>query len=205
MNVEDLIEPPFNYTGSKFKLLPQLIPLFYRPETESSRFIDLFAGGGSVYTNVAHLYGSILVNDIIADLMGIHHKLIAHVDQVITITKGLVVGKEDQDGYNALRASYNASPCPEKLWALMLCCTNNMMRFNQSLKFNQTFGKRTFNERTEFKARRFAERLHPYLNKIIFRSGDFGTIEPQELDMVYGFLLKKAHGARRGVSRVERL
>ena len=45
----ELIETPFNYTGSKFKLLKQLIPEF---DYTKPYFIDLFCGGGSIYTNV---------------------------------------------------------------------------------------------------------------------------------------------------------
>src|SRR5574344_1815734 len=45
----EMINPPFNYTGSKFKLLDQILPLL---DYNKEYFIDLFCGGGSVYTNV---------------------------------------------------------------------------------------------------------------------------------------------------------
>ena len=38
----DLIKSPLNYTGGKFKLLPQILPLF--PDNIDT-FVDLFAGG----------------------------------------------------------------------------------------------------------------------------------------------------------------
>jgi site-specific DNA-adenine methylase len=44
-----MIETPMNYTGSKFKLLEQLLPEF---DYTKPYFIDLFTGGGSVYTNM---------------------------------------------------------------------------------------------------------------------------------------------------------
>ena len=53
-----LIESPINYMGSKYKLLDRLIPLFPKVDT----FVDLFAGGGSVYMNVNHLYKNVLAN-----------------------------------------------------------------------------------------------------------------------------------------------
>ena len=53
-----LIESPINYMGSKYKLLDRLIPLFPKADT----FVDLFAGGGSVYMNVNHLYKNVLAN-----------------------------------------------------------------------------------------------------------------------------------------------
>ena len=56
-----LIESPINYMGSKYKLLDRLIPLFPKADT----FVDLFAGGGSVYMNVNHLYKNVLANEYI--------------------------------------------------------------------------------------------------------------------------------------------
>ena len=52
------IQSPLNYTGGKYKLLPQIIPLFYNTDN----FIDLFCGGGNVGANVN--YKNILMNDI---------------------------------------------------------------------------------------------------------------------------------------------
>lgn len=177
-----MIETPFNYTGSKFKLLSQLIPLFDKSKT---RFVDLFAGGGSVYTNVAEYYSGLLVNDIISDLMGIHKKLIFDTEATISAVRSLCVTKEDHAGYHALRDSYNQEPTPEKLFALMLCCTNNMMRFNKKFKFNQTFGKRTFNENTLKKINNFSAYLQPHKEKLDFKSVTFYDIECQANDMVY--------------------
>ncbi|PNZ96775.1 DNA adenine methylase, partial [Staphylococcus carnosus] len=45
----EIIQSPLNYTGAKQKLLPQLKPYF--PQNYS-RFVDLFAGGGSVTANL---------------------------------------------------------------------------------------------------------------------------------------------------------
>ncbi len=166
----ELVETPFNYTGSKFKLLEQLIPLF---DKTKENFVDLFAGGGSVYTNVAHLYEKIFVNDIISDLIQIQKNLIVDKDTTVALVKSLVVSKDDKDGYNALRASYNIEPTPEKLYALMLCCTNNMMRFNKKFKFNQTFGKRTFNDNTQRKIDSFSNHMQAYVHKLQYCSYDF--------------------------------
>lgn len=63
------LKSALNYTGGKYRLLPQLFPLF---PTKFERFIDLFAGGGVVSVNVAKefslkSYGldkNIIVNDI---------------------------------------------------------------------------------------------------------------------------------------------
>ncbi len=188
-----MIESVFNFTGSKFKILDQIIPLL---DTSKTTFIDLFTGGGSVYTNVIDLYDNIIVNDIISDLIDIQEKLLEN-DDIINKVKNLVVDKNDAVGYGKLRDSYNEEPTPEKLWALMLCCTNNMMRFNQKFKFNQTFGKRTYNDSTEKKVQKFIEHLRPYKDKIIFKKGSFKHIPIQTnsmyyIDPPYGYVLDKS-------------
>lgn len=63
------VETPFNFTGSKFKLLEQILPEF---DYTKKNFIDVFCGGGSIYSNVVDKYNKVLVNDIISDLIGIH-------------------------------------------------------------------------------------------------------------------------------------
>ena len=51
-----MIQSPLNYTGGKFRLLPQLLPLF---PANIETFVDLFCGGCNVGINVEakrHLY-----------------------------------------------------------------------------------------------------------------------------------------------------
>lgn len=171
--VKGSIEPPFNYTGSKYKMLGQLLPYF---DYTKDNFVDLFAGGGSVYANVVDRYKTIYANDIIKDLIEIHRELIFNLDETIEMVKKTVVSKDDKEGYLRLRESYNednSSTASIKLYALMLCCTNNMMRFNKSFKFNQTFGKRTYNANTEKKILGFSNALQPHREKLRFSSMDF--------------------------------
>jgi DNA adenine methylase Dam len=175
-------EAPFNYTGSKFGLLPQIVPLMDRTKR---RFVDLFCGGGSVYSNVTGMYQEVVANDIIRNLVDIQSLLIKSPDETIAKVKGLAVSKDDQAGYHALRDAYNAEPTPWGLWALMCCCTNNMMRFNRQFKFNQTFGRRTFNANTEAKARKFAARVGPHLGSLIMVSEDFEKVQCGKDCMVY--------------------
>ena len=144
--MKTIIEPPFNYTGSKFKSLPQIIPLL---DTSCHRFVDLFSGGGSVWSNVVDLYPHVVANDIIYHLVEVQKRLVTEPLATIAKTRALCVAKDDQVGFHKLRDAFNECPTPEGLWALMLCSTNNMMRFNRSWKYNQTFGKRTFNDRTQ--------------------------------------------------------
>ena len=47
--MEKYIKSPLNYTGGKYKLLNQILPLF--PE-DINTFVDLFTGGCNVAINV---------------------------------------------------------------------------------------------------------------------------------------------------------
>ena len=47
--MSELIKSCLNYTGGKYKLLPQILPLF--PE-DINTFVDLFCGGCNVAVNV---------------------------------------------------------------------------------------------------------------------------------------------------------
>lgn len=176
-----MIETPFNFTGSKFKLLNQLIPEF---DYSKRTFVDVFCGGGSVYTNVVDKYTQIEVNDVISELIGIHIGLILG-DDIIENTKLLCPNKTDEVAYLTLRDDYNNNSTPDKLWALMLSCTSNMMRFNQKFKFNQTFGKRSWNSSTEKKVEDFKKHIRKYSDKITFTAKPFYELEIKPNAMYY--------------------
>ena len=50
MDGNKLIKSPLNYTGGKYKLLPQLLPIILPlpHKNEINTFVDLFTGGGNV-------------------------------------------------------------------------------------------------------------------------------------------------------------
>ena len=168
-----MIETPFNYTGSKFKLLEQILPEF---DYTKPYFVDLFTGGGSVYTNVLDKYQKVITNDIISDLIGIH-KSLSESDNIISETKSICPNKGNPEGFSLLRNSYNESPTPAGLWALMLSSTNNMMRFNQKFKYNQTYGDRGWNANTDKKVETFTNHIREYKDKIRYTSKPFNEIE----------------------------
>lgn len=183
-----MINTPFNYTGSKYKLLEQLMP---EMDYTKSNFVDLFCGGGSVYTNVVDRYSKILVNDIISDLIGIHIGLIND-DNFVSNVKLLCPKKDDKELFLKLRTSYNEEKTPEKLYALMLSSTNNMIRFNQKFLYNQTFGERTFSDSTQKKIDAFVKHIRQYKDKITYMSEEFYKIEVDKdymvyMDMPYGY------------------
>jgi DNA adenine methylase Dam len=166
------INTALNYTGSKFKLLEQIVPEF---DYQKNNFFDLFTGGGSVFTNVLDKFENITINDIITDLVEIHKGLYNNTN-IVDDMKMLCVDKTDKDGYNKLRDLYNLNNSPAMLWALLLCCTNNMLRFNNKFKFNQTFGQRSFNDNTEKKINILLEHYKKYPNKVEFISKSFNDI-----------------------------
>jgi DNA adenine methylase Dam len=178
----DYINTALNFTGSKFKLLDQILPEI---DYTKKYFVDLFAGSGVVGFNVVDKYDKILCNDIINDLVGIHKNVIYDFDIFIEKVKSLCVSKEDQEGFNKLRKEYNSNKTPEGLYALMLCSTNNMMRFNQKFEYNQTFGKRSFSESTQKKLDLFIEYIQKHRNKIIFSSSHFSEIKITKPSMIY--------------------
>lgn len=171
-----------NYTGSKYKLLPQIL---LEMDYTKTYFIDLFAGSGVVAFNVVDKYERILINDIIKDLIDIHKETINNFNNFIFKVKNLCVEKEDQDGFNNLRKEYNKNKSPEKLYALLLCSTNNMMRFNKKFEYNQTFGKRNFSNSTQKKLDLFIDYIQPYKDKIVFSSKHFSDVKILKPCMVY--------------------
>ena len=84
----ELINPPFNFTRSKYKLLPQLLPHF---DYSKSTLVDLFMGGGSIYSNLIDKYDNIIVNEIIEELSQIHQKLAEGDLEFIENSKSLCV------------------------------------------------------------------------------------------------------------------
>lgn len=57
-----------NYTGGKYKLLPQLLPLF--PQ-DINTFVDLFTGGGNVAININSK--NIIANDSMKQIIQIYN------------------------------------------------------------------------------------------------------------------------------------
>ncbi len=176
-----LVQPPFNYTGSKYRLLPQLMPVF---DYSRPTLVDLFAGGSSVWCNLVPHFERVIVNDIIRDLIGAQQALM-HGDAIIYDTQALCVAKDDKPAYHRLRDDYNAAPSAAKYFALTLCCNNNMARFNASFRFNQTFGRRTWNSSTTEKVSRYTAHIRPYRSRVHFLPSDFARVAIPHNSMVY--------------------
>jgi site-specific DNA-adenine methylase len=63
-----MIQSPLNYTGGKFKLLPQILPLFPK---QIDTFVDLFCGGCNVGINVQA--NKIIYNDLDEHLLYLYN------------------------------------------------------------------------------------------------------------------------------------
>ena len=144
----------------------------------------MFAGGGSVYLNVLDKYKNIIVNDVITDLIEIHKNIQdeTFLNKSITLSKQC---KHDKDFYLKLRDDYNNENKPEQLLALIWSCNSNMMRFNKSLEFNQTWGKRSANKNTNKKIS-IVKSLD--LSNISYQSKHFNMLELEDYEDVFVYL-----------------
>lgn len=140
------IKSPLNYTGSKYKLLSQLMPLFPK---NISTFVDLFTGGGTVALNVdSQKTYSIDNNYSVIKLLSLFQKLSFDelVEKVKELEKYYGLSRDNKLGYLKLRDYYNSYQDPVALFTLICYSFNNMTRFNSKGQYNVPFGKRIFNE-----------------------------------------------------------
>jgi DNA adenine methylase Dam len=200
------IKSPLNYMGGKYKLLPQIIPLF--PDNINT-FVDLFAGGLNVGANVVS--NRVVANDKIKEVTALlsylkekdSNYVIDEIDKLIDeygLSKTSIygydhygcnsndgVGGYNKEKYLKLRDDYNNGN-RSGLMFFMLCvfCFNNMIRFNAKREFNMPVNNRDFNKSLQNKAIKFIDKLKQidvsFTNKD-FRELDIGSLK--ENDFVY--------------------
>jgi len=205
------IQSPLNYTGGKYKLLPQILPLF--PE-DISTFVDLFCGGGNVGINVRA--DRILLNDsnsYVTSILKLFQKTTSsELERMIfKIIKEYALSLSTENGYdyygcqsadglatynrerfNKLREDFNNRKKKDEkyycmLYVLIIYAFNNQLRFNSSGEFNLPVGKRDFNIKMRNKLSTFVNALHNKGNVEIINT-DFRKINPHNLtpeDFVY--------------------
>lgn len=189
----EYIKSPLNYIGGKYKLLPQILPLF--PKNIDS-FIDLFCGGLNVAINIddTQCTKQIICNDNLIYLIKLYEFLQAN--SVESTLKNLeqIIGKYhlsliNAKGYNDLRADYNSAKSPLKLLALIAYSFNHQIRFNNSHHFNNPFGKNRsqFNATMRANLISFMQNLHS--KNMIFYALDFqkllAKIKPSKQSFIY--------------------
>ena len=199
---KELIQSPLNYTGGKYKLLPQILPHFPK---DIDYFVDLFCGGGNVGINVP--CNRVLFNDnnsIIRYMFGTFKNMDKEetfrlIDSIIkeyglsdsdkygyeyygcNSADGL--SKYNTDGYLRLREDFNKMQNKDygyyiTLYVLIVYSFNNQIRFNRKGEFNLPAGKRDFNRKMRVKLSAFIDRLKS--GDYTFESNDFREISDED-------------------------
>lgn len=187
-NTLPLIHSPLNYTGGKFRLLPQILPLFPK---EIDTFIDLFAGGCNVGINVPAK--KVIMNDINRNVILLFKTMQEMTDAFESAVDSTIdeygLSRTDKYGYLKLREAYNKLENKESRQASILFFTlivhsfNNQIRYNGKGYFNIPVGKRDFNRNLRSNLNRFIERLLKYPERYTFTTygfRDFPLTEPEK-------------------------
>lgn len=178
-----IIPSPLNYIGGKFKLLPQILPLF--PKI-SGTFVDLFCGGCNVGINVTA--DKVVLNDIDKNLLYLYNTFRnMDKDVLIEMIEGIIekyglsrsdihgyeyygcesskgLGTFNKEPYLKLREDFNEHTNYDyyyyaMLYVLIVYSFNNQIRFNSDGKFNLPVGKRDYNTKMQEKLSGFIDRL----------------------------------------------
>jgi DNA adenine methylase len=179
------IKSPLNYVGGKYKLLPQLLPLF---PTEIKNFVDLFCGGGNVGVNVKAQRK--ILNDIEPHLINFMQSVQgissdAALVRIEDLVEKYELSKTNVDGFNKIREDYNNILDNGYNWAYFYSVVthafNYQIRYNNSGKFNMPFGK----DRSWFNPsvrKNFIEFVDAIDHTYRFTNMDFANISEKILD-----------------------
>lgn len=182
------IRSPLNYTGGKYRLLPQMLPLL---PSDIGTFVDLFAGGFNVGINIRA--GRVLLNDNLTYLVDLYRYFARHtLERIIGYVEGRIaeynLTLQNQEGYLALRSEYNRTRHPLDLFTLTAFSFNHQIRFNNSHEFNTPFGR----ERSRYNAamkRNLSDFVTAFRGMDIeISNADFGSVDLSGLgagDLVY--------------------
>ena len=186
---KELIKSPLNYTGGKFKLLPQILPYF---PNNVDTFVDLFTGGCNVGVNVKA--NKIICNDIEATVINLMNKL-KKTDhkEALEILKTTInkygLSKTNEEGFKKIRQDYNeGNKSWDMFYAMLTHAFNYQIRFNKLGEYNMPFGKNrsSFNPSLEKKFLEFVKKLNN--SNIYFTNSDFNKLKIDKLgqsDFVY--------------------
>lgn len=205
----DKVKSPLNYTGGKYKILNQIIPIF---PNNLDLFIDMFSGGANVGINVnAKKIICVDKQKEIIRIMDLFKKyedgyIIDKLEKIIdkyelsnsllngyetydcTSDKGL--GSYNKEKYMNLRSDYNniKNDSIEKdflFLTLVIYGFNNQIRFNSDGEFNMPVGKRDFNNSLRKNLKNFITKLKT--KDIDFINSDFRefVIETYDNTLVY--------------------
>ncbi len=158
-----MINSPLNYTGNKFKVLKQIIPLL---SSDKEIICDIFCGSGLVSLNSK--YKRIVMNDNFKEIIEIlemfknkdPNYIIEEIDKIITkyaFTDTFRNGKKiypeikheglsvfNKNPFSKLRTEYIKNKNPILLFALTIFSFNHYIRFNKNGLYNLPVGKVDF-------------------------------------------------------------
>lgn len=196
---KEVIPSALNYTGGKYKLLPQILPLFPK---DADKVVDLFCGGCNVGININ--CNKVQFNDSNKYLIGLLdtfrrlpkdkifewlYVTIEKYDLSLVSKKGYEyygcesskgLGSYNKEGYNKLRSDFNSKITQDDEYFLMLYLLivysfNNQLRFNKKGEFNLPVGKRDFNAKMQKKLDGFLDRIKS--GDYVFTNDDFRNIK----------------------------
>ena len=184
-----LIKSPMNYVGGKYKLLPQILPLFPK---NIDTFIDMFCGGFNVGVNANA--NKIVGNDVCKEVIGVYSGIQREgVLNGLKLVKNEIckydLSKTNEDGFKAIRNYYNEGNREWYIFYAMLTHSfNYQIRFNKQGNYNMPFGRNRscFNATLEKHFVEFATAISK--KNIIFTSESFETFDIDSLtenDFVY--------------------
>ena len=182
------VKSPLNYTGGKYKLLPQIIPLF--PENIST-FVDLFGGGFNVGVNIKA--EKIIYNELETHVYDFISSIYSKtteccIKEILKIVEEYKLSKTNSEGFNLCRSDYNNNKNWAMFYAVVSHAFNYQIRYNKSGNYNMPFGK----DRSSFNPslqNNFIDFLNVMkLKKIHFSNKSFDELKVDKLtskDLVY--------------------
>jgi DNA adenine methylase len=182
------IKSPLNYIGGKYKLLEQITPLFTK---NIGTFVELFAGGCNVGINSNA--EKVVFNDNLTYLIDMYkvfqnntfEATLTHINNRIN---EFDLSLTNENGYKKFRDFYNENQQPLDLFILIAFSFNHQIRFNNSHKFNNPFGKNrsSFNHSMKSNLENFIFKLknnNVEFSSLSFECFDFSTLNKN--DFVY--------------------
>lgn len=171
---------PFNYIGSKYKILEQIYPLFPK---DCDTIIDLFGGSGEVGFNSE--YKKIIYNEKCTPLVNVMKNIDdKFIEEVRDCIKKWNLGKFNKEEFLNLRKYYNENlknlnnrEAAVVVYALLTHAFNYQIAFNSKYEFNSPSGyaRSWFNPSLAKKLYEYAQLLDG--KNITFLSMDFNEID----------------------------
>lgn len=182
------IKSPLNYVGGKYKLLPQIEPLF----PKCDKFVDLFCGGFNAGINARANF--VIGNDLQKEVIGVFKGMKENgSEESLRLVKEQIakydLSKTNEEGFKAIRSNYNNG---NKEWyvfyAMLTHAFNYQIRFNRKGEYNMPFGrnKSNFNPNLEKNFTRFTKEIDR--RNVTFSANDFRDLNINKLtpnDFVY--------------------